>query len=109
MHRRKDLREPSKLDTCQPGVAPMSTELASTEQPDAPTPDNSVASNHADSQLFLVRLWLDEDTQQAEGEPGSEAANRWRGRVQHLLHGETSLFIGWDMLVACLQAMLLSH
>jgi hypothetical protein len=52
---------------------------------DAPSPP---------SHLFTVRLWLEE---LADG--GSE----WRGRVQHVLSGETRYFREWAALAAFLQ------
>jgi hypothetical protein len=47
------------------------------------------------SQLFLVRLWPDE-----EGRP------EWCGKVQHVMSGEAMDFRDWPMLIARLQAML---
>src|SRR4051812_336308 len=50
---------------------------------------------HATSQLFLIRLWPDE-----EGLP------QWRGKVQHVISGQANDFHDWPMLIARLQAML---
>ncbi|MCX6032872.1 MAG: hypothetical protein NT169_26750 [Chloroflexi bacterium] len=48
------------------------------------------------SHLFTVRLWLEEF---ADG--GSE----WRGKVQHVLSGETRYFRNWHALRVFLQEM----
>ena len=49
------------------------------------------------SHLFTVRLWQEE-----LGAGQSE----WRGKVQHVLSGQTGYFRDWSMLVTYLQTML---
>lgn len=49
------------------------------------------------SHLFTVRLWAEE-----LGAGQSE----WRGKVQHVLSGETHYFRDWPTLLTHLQAML---
>jgi hypothetical protein len=49
------------------------------------------------SHLFTVRMWPE-----ALGDGRIE----WRGRLQHVLSGETRSFRDWASLVACLVAML---
>ncbi|MFQ5343879.1 MAG: hypothetical protein ACE5F6_20235 [Anaerolineae bacterium] len=49
------------------------------------------------SHLFTVRMW-----QEAMGAGQSE----WRGRVQHVLSGETRYFRDWPALLTHVQAML---
>ena len=49
------------------------------------------------SHLFTVRVWLDEP---AEGHIG------WRGKVQHVLSGETRYFRDWPALLAFLSKTL---
>ena len=61
---------------------------------DGITPGGSAAKS---SQLFLVRLWTEED---AEGEP------TWCGKVQHVTSGEAHTFRDWSALVALLRTML---
>src|SRR6476620_6515466 len=76
-------------------------------------------NNQGETQLFLVRLWLDEprldEPRQGGGvqcglEEGVEAHNyislRWRGKVQHVVRGEAHAFTGWEMMISCLEAML---
>lgn len=43
------------------------------------------------SQLFTVRVWL---------EDLGEGRSEWRGQVQHVLGGETRYFRDWETLVA---------
>jgi len=65
--------------------------------------------NKGHTQLFLLGLWLDE-TPQDRGENGSSArgrAFRWHGKVQHIIRGESHAFNGWEMMIDCLEAMLL--
>jgi hypothetical protein len=50
---------------------------------------------HNISQLFLVRLW-----------PDDEGGTEWRGKIQHVKSGEASDFRGLAMLLSNLQAML---
>ena len=54
------------------------------------------AASHR-SQLFTVRLWLEE---LGNGEV------EWRGRVQHVTSGQWRYFREWPALVAALQEML---
>lgn len=49
------------------------------------------------SQLFLLRLWVEE-----AGQDGDE----WRGKVQHVVSGEAHLFRDWPMLIDLLLTML---
>lgn len=49
------------------------------------------------SQLFTVRLWL---------EDLGEGRSEWRGRVEHVLSGQTRYFRDWATLIAALQEML---
>jgi len=51
----------------------------------------------ARSQLFTVRLWI-EDLGDSRAE--------WRGKVQHVLSGEASYFRDWPSLVAFLDERL---
>jgi hypothetical protein len=48
--------------------------------------------------LFLVRLWADDDSE-------VEGQREWRGRVQRVVNGETYEFEGWNGLVDHLAAM----
>ena len=48
------------------------------------------------SQLFLVRIWSDND---------SSKGNGWSGKIQHVLTGESQRFEDADELCALLQAM----
>jgi len=49
------------------------------------------------SQLFTVRLWLEEL---------GNGAVEWRGNVQHVSSGQRRYFREWPALVAALQEML---
>ena len=49
------------------------------------------------SQLFLVRLWVEE---------GGEGDVKRQGRVQHVVTGEARSFTSWPTLVALLIQML---
>ncbi len=49
------------------------------------------------TELFVVRVWR---------EPQSEGSFEWRGRVQHMVSGETRYFRDWQALVTFLDAML---
>jgi hypothetical protein len=49
------------------------------------------------SQLFLLRLWVEE---------GSEGDVEWQGRVQHVVTGEARSFTSWPTLVELLIQML---
>ena len=49
---------------------------------------------HSRSELFTVRLWRED---QGEGRV------EWRGKVQHVLSGETRYFRDWQVLLAFLQ------
>lgn len=51
-------------------------------------------SNNSDSLLFTVRLW-----------PPPRPGAAWRGRVTHVLSGETRYFREWPPLVAFLDEM----
>jgi hypothetical protein len=70
-----------------------------------------MAGNQGDAQLFLLRLWLEEDPQaemEAErGEPNKEVALRWQGKVQHVVRGEAHAFNGWEMLIGWLEDMMM--
>ena len=65
----------------------------------------------APAQLFLLRLWVDDEprSQGENGEPdeGEGQALRWHGKVQHVIRGEAHAFDGWEMMVECLEAMAL--
>jgi hypothetical protein len=71
--------------------------------------------NQGDTQLFLLRLWIEELPQAGyeqgglhnEGSPTSPTLRMWSGKVQHVVRGEAQAFTGWDMLVSCLEDMLL--
>jgi hypothetical protein len=61
--------------------------------------------------LFLLRLWLEEPPQ-AEGEkegdcPEKDGSITWHGKLQHVVRGEAHAFTGWDMMIDCLETMLL--
>jgi hypothetical protein len=70
--------------------------------------------NQGGTQLFLLRLWIEELPQAGyeqgglhnEGSPTSPTARMWSGKVQHVVRGEAHVFTGWDMLISCLEAML---
>lgn len=51
------------------------------------------AQRRDSSHLFTVRLW---------GETVSEGRTEWRGKVQHVLSGESRYFRDWPTLVAFL-------
>jgi hypothetical protein len=70
-------------------------------------------SNQGDTQLFLLRIWL-EEAPQAGGENEVEAreqqaALRWRGKVQHVVRGEAHAFTGWQMMIDYLETLLVSE
>ena len=50
--------------------------------------------------LFLVRFWLEDISSETEEQ------NRWAGRVQRAVSGESHEFNDWDALVKALRAML---
>ncbi len=63
------------------------------------TSENDAVSRQSDSsQLFIVRVW----------NANNEGTDRWRGRIQHVLRGESYSFTGWSQLMSCLEAMLRS-
>ena len=64
--------------------------------------------NQGETQLFLLRLWLEELPQTGCEQSGVDngASAAWRGKVQHVVRGEAHAFTGWDMLIYCLEAML---
>jgi hypothetical protein len=88
----------------------MSSDAACRENPAGPRPDNTEAGNPGGgSRLFLLRVWL-EAGPQAGGDTdgtGKEEAPRWHGKVQHVVRGEAYAFTGWDMMIACIEAMLM--
>lgn len=51
---------------------------------------------HEPSDLFLVRLWLD------QGHGGDSVGY---GKVQHVITGESSAFADWSSLVDCLASL----
>jgi hypothetical protein len=53
-------------------------------------------SRQRQSHLFTVRLWA---------EAVDEGMAEWRGKVQHVISGETHYFRDWNDLTAHLQAM----
>jgi len=67
----------------------------------------------SDTQLFLLRLWLEGDPppegekEQEQVSPDKVELPRWKGKVQHIIRGEAHAFNGWEMLVGYLEAMLL--
>jgi len=61
-----------------------------------PTTSYTPSRSHQ-SQLFSVRLWL---------EDLGEGRSEWRGQVQDVRTGERRYFRDWARLVACLQEML---
>ena len=59
------------------------------------SPTDSVATTfHSCSELFTVRLWR---------EDLGEGRVEWRGKVQHVLSGDTRYFRDWQMLLAFIQ------
>ena len=46
------------------------------------------------SKLFMVRVWLEEI---------GDGRTEWRGKVQHVISGETLYFRDWDLMLAFLQ------
>jgi len=64
-----------------------------------------------ESQLFLVRLWLDGESEAGNEESG--AALTWdsscHGKVQHVLSGKASAFNNWQTLVEHLFEMMPSQ
>ncbi len=63
--------------------------------------DKSASENNhevkVDSHVFLVRLWLEETP---------EAETLWKGRVQHILRGQSHAFTGPGMLISRIAALL---
>jgi hypothetical protein len=57
------------------------------------------------SNLFLVRLWI-EDAKGNNSGAIDENDARWRGKIQRVVNGETIEFQGWQGLVTNLSAML---
>jgi len=56
------------------------------------------------SNLFLLRVWPEEDSDA----PDAEEVVRWRGKVQRVVDGESHQFSDWEGLTSLLLAML-SH
>jgi hypothetical protein len=54
--------------------------------------------------LFLVRFWLEDTNGTSDGHERSE--DRWGGKVQRAVSGESHEFSDWDALVKTLRAML---
>ena len=52
------------------------------------------------SHLFTLRVW-DEEVSEGEGE--------WRGKVQHVISGETRSFRDWQTLISLITGMLPSR
>ena len=61
--------------------------------PESPI-DTNATTFHSCSELFTVRLWR---------EDRGEGRVEWRGKVQHVLSGETRYFRDWQVLLAFLQ------
>jgi len=61
-----------------------------------PEPLNAASprESHSRSELFTVRLWRED---QGEGRV------EWRGKVRHVLSGQTRYFRDWQVLLAFLQ------
>ena len=59
-------------------------------------------SDQDDTQLFLLRIWPGEAS---EGQ-GDEGPRPWRGKLQHVVRGEAHAFVGLEMMIDCLEAML---
>jgi hypothetical protein len=55
------------------------------------------ASELSRPQLFTVRVWR---------EDLGEGRTEWRGKVQHVLSGDTRYFRDWALLIVALQEML---
>jgi hypothetical protein len=76
-------------------------------------PGKTEAGNRGEreTQLFLLRLWLEEDPppggKQDQVSPDNVELPRWQGKVQHVIRGEAHGFSGWEMMVGYLEAMLL--
>ncbi|HEX8600522.1 MAG TPA: hypothetical protein VF952_18635 [Chloroflexia bacterium] len=54
------------------------------------TQGNDTGEQRSPSQLFLVRVWAEQDT---GGGP------EWRGRVQHVTRGDAQEFSDWGTLI----------
>ncbi|HUS17272.1 MAG TPA: hypothetical protein VM536_19925 [Chloroflexia bacterium] len=57
-----------------------------------------------DAQLFLVRLWAEEGSDESTGEDASPAIE-WCGRLQHVVSGRAWDFRGGPALLALLMQM----
>jgi len=55
-----------------------------------PTTETNLPESQHRSQLFTVRVWL---------EDLGEGRSEWRGKVQHTLSGEACYFRDWQTLV----------
>ena len=66
------------------------------------------------SDLFLVRLWTEEDEEEDQGSAEVEQVqagdkrhpSEWHGKVQRVVDGESHQFDDWQGLVNLFQAML---
>jgi hypothetical protein len=79
-------------------------------KPMRPRPGDSTGKR-GETQLFLLRIWL-EDSTQAGGKDGGDGPDQnrsfeWHGKLQHVVRGEAHSFTGWEMMLDCLETMLL--
>jgi hypothetical protein len=62
-----------------------------------PPADSGATAFHTRSELFTLRVWR---------EDLGEGRVEWRGKVQHVMSGETRYFRDWQTLVAFIQETL---
>ena len=66
--------------------------------------------NHGNSQLFLLRLWLEEGSRAISEKTSLDRGDielEWHGKVQHVVRGEAQAFTSWEGMIACIEAMLM--
>ena len=72
-------------------------------------PEEALAGHQWDLEGFLLHLWPGGVAQAGgeQGGPEQAAPLRAQGKGQHAVHREERPLTGWDMLIECLDAMLL--
>jgi hypothetical protein len=65
--------------------------------------------NYKRTNLFLLRVWCEDDNANTNGEKGEEGEGpglKWHGRLQRTVSGESHSFDGKDALIEALESML---
>ncbi len=63
-------------------------------------------SNFKRTNLFVLRVWCDDENENAQGDKGERSGRMWHGKVQRTVSGETHSFEAKDHLIEVLEAML---